>query len=147
MDRIPIVNQQGTQYFMEVGLGTPRQAFTVIFDTGSTVFGVFSYKDRLPSSIRDKLPSSYLRPVLHELTQVATDEGDRLRWTLSLSDDVFAPLGTAPSLPLYHSASLPLSLSPCLPLFIPRSFSHLSLSPPPICPLRLIQFFPSFPSL
>ena len=33
IDRIPIVNKQGTQYFMDVGIGTPRQTFTVIFDT------------------------------------------------------------------------------------------------------------------
>ena len=39
VDRIPIVNKKGTQYFMDVGIGTPRQPFTVIFDTGSTVFG------------------------------------------------------------------------------------------------------------
>jgi hypothetical protein len=44
VDRIPIVNKKGTQYFMDVGIGTPRQTFTVIFDTGSAVFGVFSYK-------------------------------------------------------------------------------------------------------
>ena len=34
MDRIPVVNKKGTQYFMDVGIGTPRQKFTVIFDTG-----------------------------------------------------------------------------------------------------------------
>lgn len=29
VDRIPIVNQKGTQYFMDVGVGTPKQPFTV----------------------------------------------------------------------------------------------------------------------
>ena len=29
-----MVNKKGTQYFMDVGIGTPRQKFTVIFDTG-----------------------------------------------------------------------------------------------------------------
>ena len=78
VDRIPIVNQQGTQYFMEVGLGTPRQSFTVIFDTGSTVFGVFSYKSKLPQSIRSKLPAHYISQNLHALEQVRADD---LGWT------------------------------------------------------------------
>ena len=55
VDRIPIVNKQGTQYFMDVTIGTPQQPFTVIFDTGSNVFGVFSYKDKLPAEIKAKL--------------------------------------------------------------------------------------------
>jgi len=55
VDRIPIVNKQGTQYFMDVGIGTPKQTFTVIFDTGSNVFGVFTYKNQLPASIKSKL--------------------------------------------------------------------------------------------
>ena len=37
VDQIPIFNKKGTQYFMDVGVGTPRQPFTVIFDTGSAV--------------------------------------------------------------------------------------------------------------
>lgn len=82
VDRIPIVNQQGTQYFMEVGVGTPRQSFTVIFDTGSTVFGVFSYKNRLPQAIRNKLPANYISQNLHALEQVRTDD---LGWTWSAS--------------------------------------------------------------
>ena len=41
IDRIPIVNKQGTQYFMDVTIGSPQQPFTVIFDTGSNVFGMF----------------------------------------------------------------------------------------------------------
>ena len=80
VDRIPIVNQQGTQYFMEVGLGTPRQSFTVIFDTGSTVFGVFSYKSHLPQAIKSKLPANYVSQNLHALEQVRADD---LGWTWS----------------------------------------------------------------
>eukprot|EP00282_Hemiselmis_andersenii_P034861 CAMPEP_0169453540 /NCGR_PEP_ID=MMETSP1042-20121227/14812_1 /TAXON_ID=464988 /ORGANISM="Hemiselmis andersenii, Strain CCMP1180" /LENGTH=571 /DNA_ID=CAMNT_0009565579 /DNA_START=32 /DNA_END=1747 /DNA_ORIENTATION=- len=41
-DRIPIWNQEETQYFINLTLGSPRQKFTVIFDTGSSVFGIFS---------------------------------------------------------------------------------------------------------
>lgn len=58
IDRIPIVNKQGTQYFMDVTIGTPPQPFTVIFDTGSNVFGVFTYKDKLPANIKAKLLST-----------------------------------------------------------------------------------------
>jgi len=41
-DRIPIYNQLETQYFMNISVGNPRQNFTVIFDTGSSVFGIFT---------------------------------------------------------------------------------------------------------
>jgi len=41
-DRMPVYNKEDTQYFINVSLGTPRQSFTVIFDTGSAVFGIFS---------------------------------------------------------------------------------------------------------
>ena len=70
VDRIPIVNQMGTQYFMDVGIGTPRQKFTVIFDTGSTVFGVFADKHSLPKTIKNKLPHYYFEQDLRALEQV-----------------------------------------------------------------------------
>ena len=60
VDQIPIFNKKGTQYFMDVGVGTPRQPFTVIFDTGSAVFGVFVVKHDLPMSIRAQLPDSVM---------------------------------------------------------------------------------------
>ena len=41
-DRIPVYNQLETQYFMNISVGNPRQNFTVIFDTGSSVFGIFT---------------------------------------------------------------------------------------------------------
>jgi len=41
-DRVPVVNHEDTQYFVNVSIGTPRQKMPVIFDTGSSVFGVFS---------------------------------------------------------------------------------------------------------
>ena len=60
VDQIPIFNKKGTQYFMDVGVGTPKQPFTVIFDTGSAVFGVFVVKHDLPMAIRARLPDGYL---------------------------------------------------------------------------------------
>merc|ERR1712216_281481 len=77
-DRIPIVNKKGTQYFMDVGIGTPRQPFTVIFDTGSTVFGVFTKKH--------ELPNYYFSEDLHAVSmlQVGTREGSSpVLWTFS----------------------------------------------------------------
>jgi hypothetical protein len=71
VDRIPIVNKKGTQYFMDVGIGSPKQKFTVIFDTGSAVFGVFSYKKDLPANIKNQLPSYYFSENLHSLEQVS----------------------------------------------------------------------------
>jgi len=70
VDRIPIVNKKGTQYFMDVGIGTPRQPFTVIFDTGSTVFGVFTKKHDLPGHIKNQLPNYYFSENLHTMLQV-----------------------------------------------------------------------------
>jgi len=58
VDQVPIFNKKGTQYFMDVGIGSPSQPFTVIFDTGSAVFGVFTMKDTLPSTITSKLHDS-----------------------------------------------------------------------------------------
>jgi len=60
VDQIPIFNKKGTQYFMDVGVGTPKQPFTVIFDTGSAVFGVFVVKHDLPMAIRAQLPDNVL---------------------------------------------------------------------------------------
>jgi len=60
VDQIPIFNKKGTQYFMDVGVGTPKQPFTVIFDTGSAVFGVFVVKHDLPMSIRAQLPDDVM---------------------------------------------------------------------------------------
>jgi len=74
VDRIPIVNKKGTQYFMDVGIGTPRQPFTVIFDTGSTVFGVFTKKHDLPGHIKNQLPNYYFSENLHTMLQVSTSE-------------------------------------------------------------------------
>jgi hypothetical protein len=58
VDQIPIFNKKGTQYFMDVAIGTPQQKFTVIFDTGSAVFGIFTRKEDLPESILNHLQSS-----------------------------------------------------------------------------------------
>jgi hypothetical protein len=55
VDQIPIFNKKGTQYFMDLAIGTPKQAFTVIFDTGSAVFGVFTIKSKLPADIKSQL--------------------------------------------------------------------------------------------
>ena len=58
VDQIPIFNKKGTQYFMDLAIGTPKQAFTVIFDTGSAVFGVFTIKSKLPANIKASLKQS-----------------------------------------------------------------------------------------
>ena len=58
VDQIPIFNKKGTQYFMDLAIGTPKQPFTVIFDTGSAVFGVFTIKSDLPSKIKSELQQS-----------------------------------------------------------------------------------------
>ena len=41
-DRLPVYNQLQTQYFINISAGSPRQKFTVIFDTGSSVLGIFT---------------------------------------------------------------------------------------------------------
>jgi hypothetical protein len=76
VDQIPIFNKKGTQYFMDVGVGTPKQPFTVIFDTGSAVLGVFVVKHDLPMSIRAQLPDDIMSTdLLLEQTSVRTTGG------------------------------------------------------------------------
>jgi len=50
LDGMPVFNRHGTQYFVNVSIGSPLQHFTVIFDTGSAVFGVFIRNSDLPKS-------------------------------------------------------------------------------------------------
>lgn len=69
VDQIPIFNKKGTQYFMDVGVGTPKQPFTVIFDTGSAVFGVFVVKHDLPMAIKAQLPDDVLGGDVSSLEQ------------------------------------------------------------------------------
>jgi hypothetical protein len=42
IDQIPVINKKETQYFIKIQIGTPRVWHTVTFDTGSSVFGIFS---------------------------------------------------------------------------------------------------------
>jgi len=51
LDEMPVFNRHGTQYFVKVSIGQPLQHFTVIFDTGSAVFGVFIRSADLPKDI------------------------------------------------------------------------------------------------
>ena len=79
VDRIPIENSMGTQYFMDVDIGTPRQKFTVIFDTGSTVFGVFTWKKELPGEIKNRLPGYYFSQNLrYDLMQVSASSHEEI---------------------------------------------------------------------
>ena len=75
VDRIPIENSMGTQYFMDVTIGEPKQKFTVIFDTGSTVFGVFTYKHKLPTEIKNALPGYYFSQDLKHAPVEAMQRG------------------------------------------------------------------------
>lgn len=78
VDQIPIFNKKGTQYFMDVGVGSPKQPFTVIFDTGSAVLGVFVVKHDLPMSIRSQLPDDVMsQDLLLEQTRTSSTGGFR----------------------------------------------------------------------
>ena len=44
-DVVGVYNKMETQYFINVSVGSPRQQLTVIFDTGSSVLGVFAQCD------------------------------------------------------------------------------------------------------
>jgi hypothetical protein len=88
VDQIPIFNKKGTQYFMDVGVGTPKQPFTVIFDTGSAVFGVFVVKHDLPMAIKAQLPDSVMGQSLDLLEQTK----------VSVQDSMFAGFFYGPGL-------------------------------------------------
>jgi hypothetical protein len=79
VDQIPIFNKKGTQYFMDLSIGTPRQQFTVIFDTGSAVFGVFTEESQLPERIQASLAASPVVTVqldsMNTLRQWGTSNG------------------------------------------------------------------------
>ena len=79
VDQIDIFNKKGTQYFMDLSIGSPRQQFTVIFDTGSAVFGVFTQQSDLPARIQASLRASTMVTVqldsMNTLMQWGTSHG------------------------------------------------------------------------
>lgn len=81
VDQIPIFNKKGTQYFMDLSIGSPPQPFTVIFDTGSAVFGVFTYAAQLPRSIssRLKVAAPYKVPMDRVNTLMRIGDSDELQ--------------------------------------------------------------------
>ena len=43
IDHVPVsINDKRTQYFVNVSVGSPRQTFTVLIDTGSSTLAIFS---------------------------------------------------------------------------------------------------------
>jgi len=43
IDHVPVsINDMRTEYFVNVSVGSPRQSFTVLIDTGSSTLAIFS---------------------------------------------------------------------------------------------------------
>jgi len=58
LTRIPIMDKDQTQFFINISIGSPGQSRRVIFDTGSSLFGVFS-----------KAPSDYEHRAIFNLAK------------------------------------------------------------------------------
>ena len=60
VDKLPITdNNKGTQYYIQLTIGTPPQLFKMAFDTGSSTLGVFTS----PQTLTDVMAEEIGRPI------------------------------------------------------------------------------------
>jgi len=81
VDKLPIEdNKKGTQYYIQLTIGTPPQLFKMAFDTGSSTLGVFTSQETMTDVVAEELGRPI--PVMSQAV-----DGDNSLGTIAYPED------------------------------------------------------------
>jgi len=73
VDKLPIEdNKKGTQYYIQLTIGTPPQLFKMAFDTGSSTLGVFTSEKTMTDVVAEELGTGRPIPVMNQAADADT---------------------------------------------------------------------------